>query len=63
MQLTMLLSPALGGDCKTTVIVCASMEQDDAVETVQVDHLFHINFFCSNGFFLISYVAFALPFA
>lgn len=36
----MLLSPALGGDCKTTVIVCASMEQDDAVETVQVISFF-----------------------
>ena len=34
-KLTMLLSPALGGDSKATVMVCASKENVDAVETLQ----------------------------
>uniref|UniRef100_A0A7S2WFN9 Kinesin motor domain-containing protein n=1 Tax=Rhizochromulina marina TaxID=1034831 RepID=A0A7S2WFN9_9STRA len=34
-KLTMLLSPALGGDSKTSVIVCGSVEHENAKETVQ----------------------------
>jgi len=34
-KLTMLLSPALGGDSKATVVVCGSMDRSDAKETVQ----------------------------
>ena len=34
-KLTMLLSPALGGDSKSTVVVCASMESINAEETMQ----------------------------
>ncbi len=34
-KLTMLLSPALGGDSKSTVVVCASMESVNAEETLQ----------------------------
>ena len=34
-KLTMLLSPALGGDCKTVVLVTAAQEHAHAVETVQ----------------------------
>jgi kinesin family protein 5 len=34
-KLTMLLSPALGGDAKAAVIVCASMDDADAGETLQ----------------------------
>jgi hypothetical protein len=43
----MLLSPALGGDSKTSVVVCGSMDIEDAKETVQVHtqrhtHCYHI---------------------
>ena len=34
-KLTMLLSPALGGDSKTSVVVCGSMDLENAKETVQ----------------------------
>lgn len=34
-KLTMLLSPALGGDSKTSVVVCGSMDRENAKETVQ----------------------------
>ena len=34
-KLTMLLSPALGGDSKASVVICASMEDADAGETLQ----------------------------
>lgn len=33
-KLTMLLSPGLGGDCKTSIIVCGSMEPKNAIETM-----------------------------
>lgn len=33
-KLTMLLSQGLGGDCKTSVIVCSSMESKHSVETL-----------------------------
>lgn len=36
-KLTMLLSPALGGNSKCSVVVCGSMEASDAKETVQVE--------------------------
>ena len=35
-KLTMLLSPGLGGDSKTSVVVCGSMDLENAKETVQV---------------------------
>ena len=34
-KLTMLLSPAIGGDSRSTVMVCASPENENAVETLQ----------------------------
>ena len=34
-KLTMLLAPALGGDSKAAVVVCASMESANAEETMQ----------------------------
>ena len=34
-KLTMMLSPAVGGDSKTTVLVCASEDDSDATETLQ----------------------------
>ena len=37
-KLTMLLSPALGGDAKTTVVVTASMDSTNATETLQALH-------------------------
>ena len=35
-KLTMLLSSALGGNSKASVVVCGSMDASDAKETVQV---------------------------
>ena len=34
-KLTMLLSAAIGGDSKATVLICASPENNNAVETLQ----------------------------
>ena len=34
-KLTMLLSPAIGGDSKATVMVCCSQSDDDSTETLQ----------------------------
>ena len=33
-KLTMLLSSGLGGNCKTNILVCGSMDSKDAIETV-----------------------------